>query len=587
MKKQIFFSSMLFAVILLTGASSQTDTKREPALSVSGMVQKPLFLSMTDLSRFGSVSVKVTEVLSDKTYNGNFQYRGVPLRTLLELASIKKKVPEYSKPIDLAIVLKNAKGEKAVLSWGEVFYRNPSDAVIALSADPVRAMKSCRNCHARGAYEKWESPLGRRVGLPKLVLTNDFYSDRCIEDITGIEVVDVLPRKASARIKELRANAFTITGESVKEKMIESLKSYRHTAIQVKHAGEGRGYHGIEKYEGVPLIDILEENKITPSLDSILVFSAPDGYRSALSYGEISMTQFGREIIIADRKEGKSIEKDGKFNLIIRHDLSSDRWVKALEKIEIIKLRHDPKLYIIGVGCGDTDLITLEALSAIAGSDVFVCSRDLQTRFGSYMAGKPVLFDPLLNMPYYYRKIKSKLTEEDIKKATNDLRVKNIELLKKALREGKNIGFLDYGDPTIFGSWTYWLLANFAKGEYRVIPGISAFNAANAMIAKNVAVNGSAVITVPNGIRTNEAMVKAVAEKGDTLAIFVGLREMKGLMPIFNKYYKENTPVIVVYKAGYEKEGRLIKTDLSKVIGIIESDDEKHLGLIYIGEALR
>lgn len=45
--------------------------------------------------------------------------------------------------------------------------------------------------------------------------------------------------------------------------------------------------------------------------------------------------------------------------------------------------------------------------------------------------------------------------------------------------------------------------------------------------------------------------------------------------------------MIVVYKAGYEKEGRLIKTNLSKVLDIIESDKEKHLGLIYMGDALR
>jgi precorrin-4 methylase/DMSO/TMAO reductase YedYZ molybdopterin-dependent catalytic subunit len=587
MKKHIFFSSILFMAILLTGASSLPEKDREPALSVTGLVEKPQFLSMNDLSQFNSVSIKLTEVLTDRTYTGNFQYRGVPLKTLLELAVIKKLEPGFSKLIDLVIVVKNARGEKAVLTWGEVFYRNPSDTVIALSADPVKAMKSCQGCHAKGSYEKWESPLSRTIGLPKLVLANDFYSDRCIENITGIEVVDMLPQKATAKVEHLRSEAFTITGQSGESKAIENLKSYRHTAFQVKHAGEGRGYHGIEEYEGVPLMDILAENKIKPSLDSLLIFSAPDGYRSVLSYGELSMTRFGREIFIADVKDGRSIEKEGKFNLIIRHDLSSDRWVKALEKIEIIAVRPDPKLFIIGVGCGDNNLITLEALASIAKSDVFVCSNDLQVRFGTYMAGKPVLFDPLLNMPSYYRKMNSKLTEDEIKKTTDRLRVKNIGLLKEALRQGKNIGFLDYGDPTIYGSWTYWLLANFSAGEYKVIPGISAFNAANAMIAKNVAVNGSVIITVPNGIRTNEAMVKAVADKGDTLAIFVGLTELKSLVPIFNKYYRQNTPVIVVYKAGYEKSGRLIKTDISNVLGIVESDREKFLGLIYIGEALR
>ncbi len=587
MKKHGIVSIFLSMAILLTGASSQPEKGSEPVLSITGLVEKPQFLTMRDLSQFTPVSVKVTEVLSNKTYNGNFQHRGVPLRTLLELAAVKKQEPEYSKLIDLVIVIKNARGEKSYLTWGEVFYRNPSDAVIALSADAIPAMKSCLNCHKKGQFEKWETPVHRTVGLPKLVLTHDFYADRCIENITGIEVIDILPRKAAVKTRQLHSGSFTITGPSGRGIAIDTLEAYRHTGIQVKHAGEGRGYHGIEEYRGVPLLDILAENKIKPSLDSLLVFSAPDGYRSVLSFGELSLTHFGQEIIIADMKNGQSIKEEGKFNLIIRHDLSSDRWVKALEKIEIITIKPEAKLYIIGVGCGDTALITQGALSAMAKADMFVCTKDIGSRFSAYMGGKPVLFDPLLTMPNYYRMMKSKLTKEEIKKTTDDLRAKNIEQLKEALEEGKNIGFLDYGDPTIYGSWTYWLLANFRVEEYKIIPGISAFNAANAMIGKNVAINGSVIITVPNGIQRNEGMVKGAAENRDTLAIFVGLTELKNLIPIFSKYYRPDTPIIVIYKAGYEKEGRVVKTDLSKVLDIVESDKEKHLGLIYIGEALR
>ncbi|MBN1495940.1 MAG: hypothetical protein JXA07_04170 [Spirochaetes bacterium] len=587
MKKHGIVTLCLFMSLLLTGASPLPDTAGgERTLSVTGLVEKPLFLSARDLGQFNAASVTLTEVLSDKTYTGTFRYRGVPLRTILELAVIKKREQEYSKKIDLIIAVKNTRGEKAYLSWCEVFYRAPSDAVIAFSAEPVRALKSCQSCHAKGHYEKWEAPVNRSVGLPRLVLANDFYSDRCIENITGIEVVDFLPGKAPATDRCRRSETITIAGESRHTLTIDSLKPYRHISTNVKHAGEGRGYHGILEYDGVPLLDLLAENNIRPAPDSIMVFSAPDGYRSVISYGELSLTRAGRDIIIADKKDGRSIEEEGKFNLIVPHDLSSDRWVKTLNKIEIIPVRTTPKLYIIGVGCGDTNLITQQALSAMAKADVFVCTDDIRSRYGSYMGGKQVLFDPLMSRPYYYRKINSKLTEDEIQKTTVALGKEHIRLLKEALRQGRNVGFLDYGDPTIYGSWTYWLLDNFGEEEYSVIPGISAFNAANAMIGKNVAINGSVIITVPDGIRRNEGMVKGAAKNGDTLAIFVGLIELKSLMPVFNKYYPGKTPVIVVYKAGYEKSGRLVRTDLSSVVGVIESEKEKHLGMIYIGRAL-
>ena len=37
-------------------------------------------------------------------------------------------------------------------------------------------------------------PLGRAVGLPKLVIADDLYTDRCLEEITAIQVIDLHPR---------------------------------------------------------------------------------------------------------------------------------------------------------------------------------------------------------------------------------------------------------------------------------------------------------------------------------------------------------------------------------------------------------
>ena len=104
-------------------------------------------------------------------------------------------------------------------------------------------------------------------------------------------------------------------------------------------------------------------------------------------------------------------------------------------------MRQEAKLYIIGVGCGDTDLITRDALSAMAKADLFVCTGDIASRFRTYMGGKPVLFDPLMTIPNYYRKMKSKLTEEEIKKTTDELRVQYITQMKEALKAGKTSVF--------------------------------------------------------------------------------------------------------------------------------------------------
>jgi precorrin-4 methylase len=116
---------------------------------------------------------------------------------------------------------------------------------------------------------------------------------------------------------------------------------------------------------------------------------------------------------------------------------------------------------------------------------------------------------------------------------------------------------------------------------------VSAFNAANAMIGRNVAARGSVVITVPDGIRKNEAMLAAVAKNGDTIAIFVGLADLPELMPVLKKYYTDDTPVAIAYRAGYAASGKLVRTDIARVRDVVEKEGERFLGVIYIGPEVR
>jgi precorrin-4 methylase len=201
------------------------------------------------------------------------------------------------------------------------------------------------------------------------------------------------------------------------------------------------------------------------------------------------------------------------------------------------------------------------------------------------MGNKPILFDPLQNAEPMFMKNHPDLSPVEAKKLLEEQRTRDIQSIKDALKAGKNVAFLEYGDPTIYGSWIYWL--QDLKDYIEVIPGISAFNASNALINKHFGCNGSIILTVPKGLKSNEAMLKAIAENGDTLVIFIGLKEMKELMPVFEKYYSPSTPVNLVYRSGYSDSERLIKTTLSEVLNVEEGEKEKHLGMIYIGPCLK
>lgn len=330
-----------FAWLLLFGAlfcATESFSASPSILSITGLVKQPLNLTVEDLERCQSIRVQLNEVMEDGGYRGVFYYRGVPLRTLLELASIEKEETEFSKNVDLAILVRNRQGKQVALSWGEVFYRNPGGIIVATSATPIMPHKACKRCHNPEDYKPRLDQLHRKIGFPKLVVSSDTYADRSLEEITSIEILDLRPKMPAKKLKKLFSHEFTITGAVGKTVTFKDLSPYPRRVMKIKHLGEGKGYHGLDKVEGVYFKTILDKAGIAPDLNKVVLISAPDGYRALFSYGEIFLNPSGERIIIADRMNGQPIENGGKFFLIPPDDLMADRDVKSIEKIEVISL---------------------------------------------------------------------------------------------------------------------------------------------------------------------------------------------------------------------------------------------------------
>jgi precorrin-4 methylase len=555
------------------------------ALSIGGVVRQPLNLTVEDLANMGQVEANLTETTRDGRFGGVFVYRGVSLRALLQMATVQKEIAGFSKSIDLAVVFHNKDGKTAVLSWGEIFYRNSGDVVIALSATPVmpHAVKGCGECHGAEVYQPALDKLSRKVGFPKLVIANDFYTDRCLEDIVHIEVMDVRRTSEKDGGKESARSGVVFTDSAGKTSDIKNLSGYPRIPVMTKEVGSGRGYHGVKRYEGVPLRRLLEKTEGGGSMDRAVLITGTDGYRSLVSFGEVFLSSLGERIIIADRSPGISQkEHDGCF-LILPDDTSADRLVKRVSRIEVIPFTPKPKVYIIGVGCGDTSLITLEAISHMGRAGAFVGAENFTERFAKYMGGKPVLFDPFTSWEPVYRKNHPGLSDDEIKKRTTELRAAEIKSIWDTLKAGKSVAVLEPGDPTIYGGLENWLLPEFA-GQIEVVTGVNSFSASNAMMGKNAASNrNSMVLTTAWALQAHEGTVKAVAAAGDTIAIFMGFKELKTLVPLLEKYYPATTPVTIAYKAGISHEKRLVKTRLDQLLSTAAKEEEQFLGLIYIG----
>jgi precorrin-4 methylase len=574
---------LVTVVVLAVSVNVRADQK---SLSITGLVKQPLILSLEDLGKFQPVTVRINEIRKNGAYHGAFTTQGIPLRNLLEIAGIAKDESGFRKPQDLAIVIRDGFGKKVALSWGEIFYRNPAEVSIALSATPVMPLKDCAKCHTADFYQPHLDQLNRRISFPKLVVAHDSYADRTLEGVVNIEVVDLGTGKKPAKMKELYSPSVSFSSAGHIYQTYADLPAFQRTSIKVAVIGEGKGFHGQVEYEGAPLADLIEKTGIKPDVDTVFVVSAPDGYRSLLSYGELFLSPQGKRIIIADRQNGKKIEKSGKFVLILPDDLSADREVKSIANIEVVSLRQPAKLYIIGMGPGDTDLMTSEALTYLAKADVLVSPEDISTRFAPYLSGKPVLFDPMFHLKKQsHVHSHPEMTEQQHKKINSDEEKAAIQKIRGALAQGKNVAFLDWGDPLVFGS-SSWVRKYFNEDEYHIVPSISAFNVANAVIAREVTCEGSVIMTSPAGLRNNEALLDAAAKKGDTVSVFMGLKEFRELMPLLKKHYQDATPVVIVYNAGISGVEHKISGALSDILAKTEQEQERHLGMIYIGPCL-
>jgi DMSO/TMAO reductase YedYZ molybdopterin-dependent catalytic subunit len=332
----------------------------QPTLTITGKVTNPLKLTIADLARFQSVEIQLNEVDRDRQFHGIYLHQAVPLRTLLDMAEITTQDQPTKKGIELAVRVTGASGKQVVLSWGEIYYSTAAEYAIAFAAAPVKPVMTearCLKCHGPEIYKSALDQYERPAQLPKLLIRGDFYTDRCVEGITRIEVIDPYPKLKSDRSVKLESTKVQVTGLVTKELTLSSLKDYPSMEMWKKVVGLHMGYHGLHLYKGVSLAKVLEAAGVGDELTKAVMISAPDGYRALFSFGELFQSFKGRRIMLAESVDGKLLEgqRGGKYRIIVPEELFDDRDVLAVDRIEIIDLKPKAKISIIGVGPGDTD----------------------------------------------------------------------------------------------------------------------------------------------------------------------------------------------------------------------------------------
>jgi DMSO/TMAO reductase YedYZ molybdopterin-dependent catalytic subunit len=333
MSKYLLFLTLFF--VLLHAPALAAD--QAPSLNVAGAVNQSVALSVDDLRNLHSVTVQGNGVMRDGAFRGVFAYRGVPLRTLLQMAGVHKTDATFSKPVDLAVLAESEDGRQVAMSWGEIFFQAHKPIIVATSAEPILPKKDCSSCHEPETFKPRLQEYERDIGFPKLVVPADTYADRYLEHLSSLRVVELEPPEGDREAK-LYSGSVTVEGDVANPGAVRDTSGMERERVRAVHLGEGRGYHGIDTFSGYPLQRFLQAAEPRADVASVFLVRAPDGYQALFSYGEVYLRDPGDGLLLADRENGKDLKKGGELCLVAPADKMADRWVKAVRTIKILSL---------------------------------------------------------------------------------------------------------------------------------------------------------------------------------------------------------------------------------------------------------
>jgi len=201
------------------------------------------------------------------------------------------------------------------------------------------------------------------------------------------------------------------------------------------------------------------------------------------------------------------------------------------------------KIYVVGIGPGKKADMTFRAYEAMEKSDIIIGYKTYMDLIKEYYPGK---------------EMKNSQMTKEVDRC--------IDVLKLA-KEGKNVALISSGDAGVYGMAGIMLEIADGEVEVEIIPGVTATNAAAAIVGAPV-MHDYVTISLSNLLTDWELIKKRLelAAQGDFVVSIYNpksrgrvtqIEEARGIML---KYKPKTTPVAIVRNAGREDEEHVVTT---------------------------
>lgn len=228
------------------------------------------------------------------------------------------------------------------------------------------------------------------------------------------------------------------------------------------------------------------------------------------------------------------------------------------------------KVYFIGAGPGDPELLTIKAKRIIQSAQVIIYAGSLVNKgILKYACASALIYDS------------SKMTLKQV-----------LKLMRKAKTAEKTIARIHTGDPSLYGAIQEQILwCENERVSYEIIPGVSSFCAAAAALNQELtlpSISQTVIITRLSG-RTKvpeKEDLKALARLRATLVIFLSIQNIDEVVTELLCGYDNDTPVAVVSKASWPDE-KIVRGTLKDIAKKVKKADITRQALIFVGEVLK
>ncbi len=188
------------------------------------------------------------------------------------------------------------------------------------------------------------------------------------------------------------------------------------------------------------------------------------------------------------------------------------------------------RLYGVGVGPGDPDLITLKALKVIQRVPHLFVAASSKNHYSLALD----IVRPHLPKDREIRRLSFPMTYDQ--KTLKEAWGQNAREVYAALREGEAV-FLTLGDPTLYSTFGYLIRALLQLApdlDYEVIPAVSAAQAAAARLKISLA-EGEDKLLLASAAQGGE-VVRRLAAQVDTLVLYKVYRKAPDILKALEEY---------------------------------------------------